>query len=566
MIRRKLQEIVSKAAGRTADILMPPDAKLGDYSTNIAFVLAKEQGKKPAEVAEQIKSQIEPGLADTCDIKALSNGYLNFFLKPGFLQNQLSEISKDDRYGQSDEGKGKTIIVEYSSPNIAKPMHIGHLRSTIIGDALANIYEALGYKTIRWNYIGDWGTQFGKVLAGYKKWGPSAGSGQALEDVTMADMLDWYVRAGKDLPEEEGQKEFKKLEEGDAENKELWKKFRDVSLREIKTTYQILGIHDFDVYKGESDYDPQLRSLIEELERAGKIKESEGALIFDLDKYNLPLGLLRKSDRATLYLTRDLASMKDRLKEYNPDTLMYVVANQQALHFEQLFAIAHDLKINTAYLVHVKFGMVLGEDGKKLATREGKVVPLQDVIEKITALAGTVVKQKNPELDERQVHDISHVVGIGALKYNDLKQHPYSDIAFDWKAMLDLSGNSGPYLQYTYSRLVSILKKSEILNTKSETNPENLKLLTEPTERALMKQLLDFPDAIAKCAEFYTLNALALYLYDLSATANQFYELVHVLDDDNAARKVARLTLISTVARTLKQGLNLLGIQTLERI
>ncbi|OGN27279.1 MAG: arginine--tRNA ligase [Candidatus Yanofskybacteria bacterium RIFCSPLOWO2_01_FULL_49_17] len=566
MIRRKLQEIVSKAAGRTADILMPPDAKLGDYSTNIAFVLAKEQGKKPAEVAEQIKSQIEPGLADTCDIKALSNGYLNFFLKPGFLQNQLSEISKDDRYGQSDEGKGKTIIVEYSSPNIAKPMHIGHLRSTIIGDALANIYEALGYKTIRWNYIGDWGTQFGKVLAGYKKWGPSAGSGQALEDVTMADMLDWYVRAGKDLPEEEGQKEFKKLEEGDAENKELWKKFRDVSLREIKTTYQILEIHDFDVYKGESDYDPQLGSLIEELERAGKIKESEGALIFDLDKYNLPLGLLRKSDRATLYLTRDLASMKDRLKEYNPDTLMYVVANQQALHFEQLFAIAHDLKINTAYLVHVKFGMVLGEDGKKLATREGKVVPLQDVIEKITALAGTVVKQKNPELDERQVHDISHVVGIGALKYNDLKQHPYSDIAFDWKAMLDLSGNSGPYLQYTYSRLVSILKKSEILNTKSETNPENLKLLTEPTERALMKQLLDFPDAIAKCAEFYTLNALALYLYDLSATANQFYELVHVLDDDNAARKVARLTLISTVARTLKQGLNLLGIQTLERI
>ena len=382
----------------------------------------------------------------------------------------------------------------------------------------------------------------------------------------MADMLDWYVRAGKDLPEEEGQKEFKKLEEGDAENKELWKKFRDVSLREIKTTYQILEIHDFDVYKGESDYDPQLGSLIEELERAGKIKESEGALIFDLDKYNLPLGLLRKSDRATLYLTRDLASMKDRLKEYNPDTLMYVVANQQALHFEQLFAIAHDLKINTAYLVHVKFGMVLGEDGKKLATREGKVVPLQDVIEKITALAGTVVKQKNPELDERQVHDISHVVGIGALKYNDLKQHPYSDIAFDWKAMLDLSGNSGPYLQYTYSRLVSILKKSEILNTKSETNPENLKLLTEPTERALMKQLLDFPDAIAKCAEFYTLNALALYLYDLSATANQFYELVHVLDDDNAARKVARLTLISTVARTLKQGLNLLGIQTLERI
>ena len=562
MIRQLLQEKLSKlAGGADFDVLVPPDSKLGDYSTNLPFVLAKQEKKNPKEVAETLKGQLS---LPEADIQVAPNGFLNFFLKPEFLQEQLAEISLNNKYGSSQEGNGKTVIVEYSSPNIAKPMHIGHLRSTIIGDALANVYENLGYKVIRWNYIGDWGTQFGKVIAGYKKWGnkgtdPDATVGAG---VTMADMLDWYVRASKELPEDEGQKEFKKLEDGDTENRELWRIFKGTSLEGLKGTYDKLGTHAFDVYKGESDYESELKPIIEWLEKEGKVKESEGALVFDLGKYNLPVGMLRKTDGGTLYLTRDLASLGDRLKEYKPDRLLYVVANQQALHFEQLFAIAHDLKMNTAYLVHVKFGMVLGEDGKKLATREGKVVPLADVMEKIVDLAGTIVKQKNPALSDQEVHDISHIVGMGALKYNDLKQHPYSDIAFDWKAMLDLSGNSGPYLQYTYARLANILAKAGSFTLQDSS----FTLLSEPNERTLMKQLLDFPDAIAKCAEFYTLNALALYLYDLSAAANQFYELVHVLDDDNAARKAARLTLIATVARTLKQGLNLLGIETLDRI
>jgi len=562
--RQLLWDKLNEATGgANFDILIPPDPKLGDYSTNAAFVVAKKGDKpNPSAQAEVLKDLIENDLKADFEIKAL-NGFLNFFTKPEFLQDQLQKISEDENYGQSEEGKGKKIIVEYSSPNIAKPMHIGHLRSTIIGDALANVYKTLGYDVIRWNYLGDWGTAFGRVIAGYKKWGNSLPAGEAGKtDITMADMLDWYVRATKELDEDEGQKEFKKLEEGDSENRELWKKFRDVSLEELKKTYQVLGTHEFDTYKGESDYEPELKPLIERLEKEGKAKESEGALIFDLEKYNLPPGLLRKTDGATLYLTRDLASLGDRLKEYKPEKALYVVANQQALHFEQLFAVAKELNMAGSELVHVKFGMVLGEDGKKLATREGKVIPLQEVIDKITELAHETVKQKNSDLSGEEMEKVAHVVAIGALKYNDLKQHPYSDIEFDWKAMLDLSGNSGPYIQYTYARLANILAKAG----NYQLPITNYQLLTEPTERALMKQLLDYPEAIKECAERYALNSLALYLYDLAHLANQFYEQVHVLDDENEERKNARLTLIATVARTLKQGLKLLGIETLERI
>jgi len=301
-----------------------------------------------------------------------------------------------------------------------------------------------------------------------------------------------------------------------------------------------------------------LKPLIEELQQKGLAKESEGALIIELE--NIPPMLLRKSDGATLYATRDIASLEDRIINYHPNKILYVVANQQALYFEQLFAVAKKLGWTESELVHVKFGMVLGEDGKKLATREGKVVPLQEVIDKIVALAGTVVKQKNSSLSVEEMKEVAHVVAIGALKYNDLKQHPYSDIEFDWKAMLDLSGNSGPYIQYTYARLANILNKA------GNYGEGDLSLLIEPSERMLMRQLLDYPEAIKECAERYALNGLALYLYDLAHLTNQFYEQVHVLEDDDSVRRNSRLTLIATVARTLKDGLALLGIETLERI
>lgn len=553
MFRSWLHETVARLhPGVLFDVLVPPDAVMGDYSVNLAFVVAKKQKKNPREVAQQLCDALMAEGADMIEhCEVAGPGFVNIFLKNSYLQSQIktSEIPA--------VGKGKKVIVEYSSPNIAKPMHIGHLRTTIIGDALANVYQALGYTVVRWNFIGDWGTQFGKVIAAYKKWGT-----QKKKELGVADLAELYVRANKELEDEAGQIEFKKLEQGDKENREIWERFRNVSIEELRLIYRNLESSEFDVYKGESDYESALPGILEELKKKGLATDSEGALIINLEPFALPVAMVRKTDGATLYLTRDIASLQDRIATYQPDKILYVVANQQALHFEQLFAVAQLLKLGPTQLSHVKFGMVLGENGKKLATREGNVVALQDVIDEIIRRATAVVRAKNDSLSDDEVSAIARTVGIGALKYNDLRQHPYSDITFDWDAMLDLGGNSGPYLQYAYARLSGVVRNVGPIKAKTD----DLSLLVHPTERALMRHLLDFGDAVGSCARLYTLNGLALYLYELAEISNRFYEQVHVNDDDNAPRKAARVKLISVVMDTLKRGLTLLGIQTLERI
>ncbi len=563
MVKKWLKEIISNLYPDIEfDILTPPNDKMGDYSINLAFILAKIKKTSPMEAGRDLIEKLSNDKKFSEKFKKIElalPGFVNFYLSEDYLQKQLADIGADSEYGSSKDGRGKKVIVEYSSPNIAKPMHIGHLRSTIIGDALANIYESLGYEVVRWNYIGDWGTQFGKLIAAYKKWGNE----EALEKNPIQELLRLYVKFHDELKnnpelEKEGQLEFQKLENDDIENRKIWEKFRRVSISEFSKTYAELNIGEFQVTKGESDYESELKPLIEYLIKQGIAKESEGALIIELP--NLSPAMLRKSDGATLYFTRDLASLGDRINTYHPVKILYVVANQQALHFEQLFAVAKIVKLDSAELIHVKFGMVLGEDGKKLATREGKVISLQEVIDRITALARETVKQKNSDLSPEEIDKVAHVVGMGALKYNDLRQHPYSDITFDWKAMLDLSGNSGPYIQYTYARLANILNKAE------KYDVGDLSTLTEPSVRRLTCRLLDFSDAIVECTKFYTLNGLALYLYELAHSANQFYEQIHILKDDNIARRDARLTLIQAVATVLKRGLNLLGIEVLERI
>ncbi len=561
------EKIAAHVPGTEFEIHIPPDPALGDYATNVAFICAKAEHKSPLDVAHDIISRLkqDTDIAEKFgNIQAAAPGFINFFFKPEFLQKKFATLSAQrEKLGTSSDGVGKTVIVESSSPNIAKAMHIGHLRSTIIGDALANMFALRGYRVIRWNYLGDWGTQFGKLIAAYKLWGNK----EELAADPIGAMQKLYVRFHDEMKnnpdlEKRGQEEFKKLESGDGENRHLWTWFRDESLQEFQKIYDILGVQ-FDVMKGESDYEKDLSPLIDDLKKRNLVRESEGALIAEPD--GLPPAIVQKSDQATLYFTRDLATLHERLTEYYPDVILYVVANQQALHFEQLFSFARKkLGWDSAQLAHIKFGMVLGSDRKKLATREGNAIALEDVIEEVTERTRKIIQKKNPELSEKEKEEVAEIVGIGALKYNDLKEFRTSDIVFDWDRMLDLTGNSGPYLQYTYARLRSIWRKAGWMD-KLFFRPDATEL-TDTLELALIKHLLNFSDAIALGMRQYATSGVALYLYELANLASRYYETVRILSDDNRGRRHARLALIGTVATVLKQGLGILGMQTLEEI
>lgn len=563
MISADIKQFIQKtlAIPFAPSLDVPSVKEFGHYSTNVAMRLAKEYKKNPLEVAQEfvakLKQADKKGMFEK--IEAVKPGFINFWLSKEFLQKELAVVAKKPKdIGVEKIGKGKKVIIDHASTNIAKPLHVGHLRTTIIGAALANMHEALGYKVIRWNYIGDWGTQFGKLVAAYKLWGDK----QKVEANPISEMLALYIKFHDELKakpelEKQGQEEFKKLEHGDKENRKLWQWFVKESLLEFDKAFEILGV-SFDTHKGESAYEKQLPGIVKDLKKS-LAQQSEGAWIIPLEKFNLPPALVEKSDGATLYLTRDIASLKDRLAK-KPAKILYVVANQQALHFEQLFAVANLLGLNTAELAHVKFGMVLGEDGKKLATREGKVIQLMDVINEGMERAYAVVSEKNPNLSEDEKRKVARAVSIGALKYNDLKENRNSDIQFNWDKMLDLTGDTAPYLQYTYTRFMSIVAKAgKIGRADTATLDSELEVL-------IMKKVLDFTDVIAQCAETYYTSYMAKYLFELAKLGSQYYEATPILVDENAARRNARLTLVRTVALTLKKGLSLLGIETTERI
>lgn len=564
-MKGKIIEFINKAIGgeERADVSVPEKDGFGHYSTNLALRLAKKSGRNPLDLAKELAGKIRDGAPAGFFEKAevVPPGFINFWLNKEVLQNELREIHKNaGQYGKSGAGAGKTVIVEYSQPNIAKMMHVGHLRTTIIGDALANIFEFLGYKVVRWNYLGDWGTQFGKLIAAYKMWGEKS----AVEKNPIEELQKLYVRFHDELkknPEldKRGQEEFKKLEDGDKENRELWEWFKEESLREFKKAYKVLGV-EFDEWIGESFFEKELKPLIEDLKRRNVAQESAGALIVNLENYHVPTALIQKSDGASLYLTRDIANLKYRLIKYKPAKILYVVGNEQSLHFEQLFAIAKLLKLDAAELVHVKYGLVLGEAGKKLATREGRTILLKDVLEKSTALAREIVKKKNPDLLEDEKQEIAEAVGVGALKYNDLKENRMTDIIFDWKKMLDISGDSAPYLQYTYARLMSIKRKA------GEIGGVEMQTLDKDVELELIRKIIGFPDEVLRAGHDLTTSNLASYLYKLAALANRFYETTPVIKENNEVRRNALLMLVVTAAIVLKKGLGLLGIKTPEEI
>ncbi|MBI4094508.1 MAG: arginine--tRNA ligase [Candidatus Liptonbacteria bacterium] len=565
-VHKLIAAIVKKALpqGAEAEVVVSEKPDFGHYSTSVALRLAKERGERPLSVAEKLKKEVE-GAAPYGFFEKVAvapPGFINFWISASAVQGEFARAcARRAGYGMRAIGKGKTVIVEYSQPNIAKKMHVGHLRTTVLGDALANVLSSLGYRVVRWNYLGDWGTQFGNLIAAYKLWGERS----EVQRDPIATLLRLYVRfhdAMKHSPELEarGREEFQKLESGDRENRKLWEWFRRESLKEFTRVYRLLGVQ-FDVEHGESFFEKDLKPLVAALREKRIARESEGSLIVPLEQFHLPPALIEKSDGASLYLTRDIANLSYRLKKYAPAKILYVVGNEQSLHFSQLFAIAQLLGLGKGVeLTHVKYGLVLAAEGKKFATREGRAVFLEEVAEKAIQLARAVVKAKNPSLSGVAQGRVARAVGIGALKYAILREHRHSDIVFDWGKMLDLKGDSAPYLQYAYARLQGILRKAGTVGR------GNVRLLASDRELTLMRKIFEFPEVIEACARAYLTNILTQYLYALAALVNQFYETTPVLKDENAPRRRARLMLLKMAGIVLKRGLELLGISALPRI
>jgi arginyl-tRNA synthetase len=556
--------VVAGGVGTTSaavpELSVPDEAKFGHYSTNVAMRLAKARGVAPLDLACELAAKVErdapAGFFDR--VEAAAPGFINFWLSKEAVQEEFAKVARDGDFGRNNVGEGRKVIIDYSSVNIAKPFHLGHLRTTIIGEAIANILDANGYAIIRWNYLGDWGTQFGKMIAAYKRWGKK----EDIERQPVEELQKLYVRFHEEATvdprlEKEGQEEFRKLEEGDKENRKLWEWFKKESLIEFENIYKELGV-EFDLWIGESFFEKEMKPLVAELLEKGVAERSEGAVVIRLDEYNLQPALIEKSDGASLYLTRDIANLRYRIKKYAPMKILYVVANEQAFQFEQLFAVAKKIGIEDVELKHLKYGLVLGEAGKKFSTRRGEAIAVSEVFSEAIALSRAVVEEKAHDLSAGEKDAVARAVGIGALKYNDLKENRMTDIIFDWDTMLDFTGDSGPYLQYAYARLRSILRKA--------SDTPRVGTLDSDVERALMRKIFEFPDVIEKAGELYATSILAAYLYKLAVAANKFYETTPILKDDNARRRVARLALVEVAARTIKAGLALLGIEAPEKI
>jgi len=545
------------------DLIVPEDEKFGHFSTNVAFALARLRNKNPLAVAQEIVFQIQNQLPKNLvkKVEAASPGFINFELSPQAIQKTFTEIFKNknkiDFFKPQLGFKNKKIVViDYSHPNIAKPMSVAHLRSTIIGQALYNIFKFAGFKTIGDNHLGDWGKQFGVLIAAFKE-----KNKKNFKKITIKELMDLYVdytkrMAENPLLEEKAREETKKLQKGDKENVKIWKKFYQISLAEFKKIYKILKVK-FDYYLGESFYKPMLEKVVKEALAKGVAKKSEGAVIIDTGR-STPF-IIQKSDGSYLYSTTDIAAVKYRIEKFKADLILYVVDNGQSLHFEHLFDSVKMLGyVKDEELVHVKFGLVLSQDSKKLSTRAGRFISLEKLISEAIIKAREVVTKKQPDLKIEQKEKIARIIGIGALKYNDLSQNRLSNISFNWSKMLNLEGNSAPYLQYTYVRLKSILRRKTIKNF----DPKNLK---EKIELDLIFQLSEFPEVIKKVTKTYYPHLLADYLYKLAKKANVFYETVPVLKSEKEIRN-SRLALVKAVAIALKTGLNLLGIETLERM
>ena len=537
----------------------PKDVINGDYAFP-CFRLAKQLKKAPQIIAEDIKEKIESDIEKSKEIEKveIAGGYLNFYINKVLITEEvLKEISKSDEYGKSDIGKGKNIVIDYSAPNIAKPFHIGHLRSTVIGGALYNIYKYLGYNTIGINHLGDYGTQFGKLIEGYKLWGHE----YEIEKNPINELTKIYIRINNLCKEDENvlnrcRDNFKKLEDGDEYCTKIWKKFRELSLKEFEKVYELLG-SKFDSWNGEAFYSDKMSEVIEILQNTGKLQESQGAKIIDLEDkgINTPC-IIEKTNGSTTYATRDLAAILYRARNYDFDKALYVTSYEQVLHFKQVFEVAKLLGLDEKYtngLEHVSFGMVLLPTGK-MSTREGNVVKLEDLLNESIQRAKKIIEEKNPDLENKE--EIAKKVGIGAIIFNDLANSRVKDEIFAWDIILNFQGETGPYIQYTYVRTQSVLEKIEEIPEISKIKLDNL---TDMYSQNIIKLLYDFQNVLIQVTQKEEPSILSRYLIELAKSYSTFYNENKILCEEKELQE-ARIYLTYATGKVLKIGSNLLGI------
>jgi arginyl-tRNA synthetase len=538
----------------------PADINFGDYSTNIAMMLAKQEKLNPRELAEKIKSTI--GENEVLEkIEVAGAGFINFYLKPEYLIKEAETFNYETEFRNkmNEYGNGKTMVIDYSAPNIAKPFGIGHLRSTNIGQAIYNIYKILGWNCIGDNHIGDWGTQYGKLVAAIKKWNQ-----KDLGDLTIEDLEKLYVKFHKEAETDEklideGREWFAKLESGDEEARQIWQKCIDISLLEFDKVYQILGVH-IDFVHGESFYEEMLPEVTKEIIDKKITKESEGAIIVEFG--NMPPAMLQKSNGTTTYFTRDMATIKYRLENWKPNLIIYEVGADQQLHFRQVFKSAEMMGwMPDMGMVHIAHGLIRWPTGK-FSTRKGDTIHLSEVIDKAMEKAEMIANKSvvDKDLSATEKEEMIKAVAIGAIKFNDLASDPRKDIIFDWDQIMSLDGDSGPYLQYTYARCKSVLNKTQIKEQKNiETIPENI----NEDELMLIKEFYRFEEKIVEASTRFSPAVIAEYLLSLARKYNEFYAKNRIIDQKE---EVFRIFLTKTVASVLETGLYILGIETVEKM
>jgi len=533
----------------------PKSSDLGDIAFP-AFSLAKVERKAPQAIAADIAEKINQSAFE----KVVATGpYVNFFLDKSKISDQVikSVIEAGADYGQQDEGHGQNITIDLSSPNIAKPFSVGHLRSTVIGDALSNIFRKMGYNTIKINHLGDWGKQFGLLMVAYKKWG----SKEAVEANPIDELLKLYVRINAEIendPEldEEGRKWFKKLEDGDPEATELWQWFRDESLVEFNRIYKLLGV-EFDSLNGEAFYNDKMDEGVQILEDKGLLKESKGASIVELDDVNLPPAMIKKSDGATLYITRDIATAIYRARTYNFVKNIYAVGQEQSNHFRQLKAVLKKMGFDWSDdMVHVDFGLVT-KNRQKLSTRKGNIILLEPTLQEAISRAKAQIEEKNPELENKE--EVAHAVGVGAVKFYDLKTDRRNGYDFNLEAMVSFEGETGPYVQYAYARIQSILRKANFTPSTDATYS-----LSDPESWEIIKLLQDFSRVVKRAAENYDPSLIAKYAINLAQAFNKYYAHTRILDE--SPERESRLALSYSTAVVLKEALRLLGVDAPEKM